>query len=1207
LNESIWLTMPIQLFFSNTIEALARSLAGEISRQYDPFNPVSVIVPNPYMRKWIQITIAEHLGISINIRFHVLTDGLKLMLDYCNPQVDKPSLLEQQDILLLLYHAIASIDPESSPLRPITDYLYADAGSKTKKEDYDHKLFQLSSRLSRYFMEYELYREEMVKSWMKGRLTLATDMESSQQYLYHALFKSNGYRDSIDKNWLTLPQYFNRSMLQPPKGLDQTFVIFGESHLSPFHARLLFELGKCLSISVYQMNPCSEFWEDITTPGEDRWQRIRSIRIQKTPDGDSLHYDENENPLLKLWGKTGRETMRLLSLLEEAGSQEQRCTSEWISSDRPPARPTVLGTVQDQILRRTTMTEPPARISQDTSIQVASCSGLFREVESVYNSILYNLECDTTLQMTDIAVMVPDMELYSPAIHSVFSREPRRLSYSMIDSTAAADSMFSRAVLSLLEIATGSFTRKEIAGLLRNPCFYEAHALTPADVRVWLTWVDNLNIFREFKKTDVPDPAQNLHTWQQGLLRLRFGRIMDTRQSSIHDGTFLSFANIVPYSDINTGDQRLIDAISSIIELIHARTAGLRSLAVSATEWVRLISDLISEFLTVPAHKPEEQNIYSNLIERLDHLTILDRLPGPDAARALSITAVKEFLAETITGIASARGSYLSTGINISALVPKRQIPFRIVYIMGMQEGIFPGSSDRSTLNLMTMGRKIGDTSRPDVNKYHFLETLLAVREKLYITYISKDLQKDQDIHPNSVTGQLITYLNNHVISDDFIISEVPSSGSSVDYLRQDQGHSAVTDFISAKINGNFQPVNFNESDRLVLFHKIADQNVLPDTAAIAFSQKIKGKVPVFSLPSLPGRVVQDTESITLSDLRYFLLNPVESVLRWHLSLFDDDVEDTASKENEPFFSVFPYNYRFIINSLGHSLKTTTLSDIQSYIDHYYQYSRLKSDTPHGAYAEVDYRNLRSEIMDRLQGSHSLWEFLLNRQQYTVYHTVTIGSVPSPIKPGLSLPSIIVPVVHHDNMVSVGLTGSLPVLWKHPDTGDCETLVITNSLQPSILPLVYPFLIHVASVSNYSKPLSNLIGSGPFTVHVSNKTDIYSYSYHLDEPSGRKYLQHLLNDFLDPGQFDLLPLAIIGDTRIIAPPEMKDNPSEAEKDGYRRFLLSLIDDDAEKMNPAYRPMSLLQLIDPEVPADAYSKVRNRLADLFRPFSGGGSH
>ncbi len=1179
-------------------------MAGEISRHHDPFNPITIIVPNPYMQKWIQLKIAEINGISINVDFHFLNDGLKKILDYCNPNEDKPSELEQKDIQLLVYHAIATVDPKESSVRLITKYLYTDGS--IRMDDYDHKIWQLSSRLSRYFMEYELYREDMINSWIKGNLILNSAMESAQQYLYHALFKKDGYRDSINKNWFTLPQYFNVLPIQPPANHYPKLILFGESQLSPFHAKMIFELGKHIAISVYQLNPCSEFWEDITTPREDRWQRIRSIGIEETREGDALKYDDNENPLLKLWGKTGRETLKLLSLIEEAGSREQRCISEWIATDQEESAPTMLGFVQDHILRRRTWNDATAKISQDTSIQVASCPDIFREVESVYNSILCNLECDSTLRMTDIAVMVPDMASYAPVIHSVFSREPRRLAYGMIDSSAASDSLFAKALLSLFEIATGSFTRKEISGLVRNPCFYEAHDMTLDDALLWLAWAEKLNIFREFKKTDDLDPEQNCYTWQQGLLRLRLGRIMDTKQSSIPHGKFLAFKNIVPYSDINTGDQHLIDTISSMIELIYIKTKDLRSIKTSASEWIRLISSLIAECLTIPANKPEENHVYASIIDSLRTLNIFDNLNGLNRTSSLSVTAVKEFIADTLTGISSTQGRYLTSGINISAMVPKRHIPFRMIYMLGMQEGILPGSSDTSTLNLMMIRRRIGDVTRPDINRYHFLETLLAAREKLYITYISKDLQKDQDIYPNSLTGQLVTYLNNHVINTIYKVSDVPSSGSSFEYLRDDPMGSASSDFIHAHINGKFQPVNFNESERLVLLNKFSRAHSLPDAPSKLLSEKLKCKIPDFSLPHTNNHKVSDTETISLNDLKYFLLNPVESALRWHLSMYDDEVEDSAMKENEPFFSVFPYNYAFIINSLNYGLHSNNITDIQSYSNQYYKYGMLMGDTPHNAYAVIDYENLQSNILNRFQSSNSIKDFLQIRRQFAVYHTVTFGAPPVTIMPDIALPPVICPFRFRAKDLSVELKGSLPVLWKNPDTGDCETLVITNSGKSSIVHLIYPFLFYVVSASHYSIPLSNLIGRGSFTIHISHQKGISSYSYYMSETDSREYLQHLLIDFLNTERFDLLPLPIISDKRIISPSDMKDKPSEIEQAEYRQSLISLIDDDAEKMNPVYRPMDLLELIAPEVPGDAYHKVRDRLRAIFTPFTGGDS-
>ncbi len=1193
--------MSLHFFFSNSIESLTHALADAIKRLGDPFNPLTIIVPNPYVQKWIQLKIAERNGIFMNVKFHFLSDGLWELLNHHNPDIKKPSPLDQKDIHLLLYQAMAAIDPHDDRCRLIRQYLFNSDNSK--KSDYDYKIFQLSSRLGRYFIEYELYRFDMIRSWMKGVLCLNSDMESAQCYLYRTIFSKDGYRDSINKNWYTLPQYWDHLSSKHSDCPPRRCIIFGESHLSPFHASMIFELGKHHSLSMYQVNPCSEFWEDVTTPGEDRWQRIRAVPVEKTREGTMLSYDENENPLLKLWGKTGRETIKLLSDIEDAGSRDGFCSSQWITSEQKQPARTALAIVQDHILRRSSWIDPDTRITQDTSIQIASCPELYREVEAVYNSILYNLERSKTLRMTDIAVMVPDMVRYGPVIHSVFSREPQLLSYGIIDSTAITDSLFAQAMLSLIEIAAGSFNRSEVFSLARNPCFYEAHAMTLDDVMVWFSWVDKLNIFRYFGNIESPDPEYNLFTWHQGLLRLRCGRIMETKASSVQEGRFLDFNNIVPFSDISTGDQRLIDSFNSAIELLHVKTGELISLHASPLEWIKRIKALMAEFLTIPADRPQETNVYTALIEDLDRLALLEGYTDIKEPTLLSITAMKEFIGDALTGITSTQGNYLTSGINISALVPRRHIPFAIIYIMGMQEGLFPGTRDISTLNLMASARKIGDVTRPDVNRYHFLETLLAAREKFYITYISKDIQKDQDFNPNSVIGQLTAYLNNHVVNNDFQIVNIPPSGSSVDYLRLNLALTEYSDLVQAAAHGSCHPVNYNPSDRLLMLNKASRLYSLEGDISAILSEQLKHKTPDFTIPRVLAVAQTETPSVSLNDIRYYLINPAESSLRWHLSMHDTESDDHAADPTEPFFSVYPSNYAFIVNSLTFALRAKSAPELDTYMSDYYRHLKLMGFMPDGAFCKIDFNTLQSDVLKRFLNGQSLLDFIRARHSHLWYQTISIGPGHSGMEPDRVFPSIQCPVTVQGKAVTVELNGSLPAVWKNRDTGESETLVMTNSSKPSIVHLILPFIFYVAAASNYDKDAGDCIGPGPFTIHVSHQNGISSYTYHLTESESRNYLQSLLKDFLDTTHFDLLPLPILCDKRIIHLPTLKEHPDERATSEYRQALADLIDDDAEKMNPAYRPMALLSLVEPEIPADAYIKVRNRFGILFTSFIG----
>ena len=110
-----------------------------------------------------------------------------------------------------------------------------------------------------------------------------------------------------------------------------------------------------------------------------------------------------------------------------------------------------------------------------------------------------------------------------------------------------------------------------------------------------------------------------------------------------------------------------------------------------------------------------------------------------------------------------------------------RPIPFRIVYVLGMEEGKFPGRADLSSLDLRLARRRIGDVSLPERNRYLFLEMLLSVREKLYISYVARDLQKDRIQQPCSVINQLKRYVELEILPQDrpFQIVEVPLAGSS--------------------------------------------------------------------------------------------------------------------------------------------------------------------------------------------------------------------------------------------------------------------------------------------------------------------------------------------------------------------------------------------------------------------------------------------
>lgn len=1193
--------MPVRLYFSNSVESLAKRFAHDIIAVPRWPDPLTVLAPNPYLQKWLFLETTRINGISMNLRFRLLNDGLWELLGKNASDGQFISQLDQNDIRLFLCHALKKIFPGPNDNDPLSRYLFDT--NCNRKTDYEQRLWQLSIRLSRHFQDYEMYRVDLINAWLNGSLLYNTPMEIAQRNLYLSIFGSKGFCTTAAKTAMTLPQYWRYYLAGDALSSGATLFLFGETRLSPLHAAIIYELGKTNEIAIYQVNPCAEFWEDVSTPGEDRWQRIRSLSIETRDEGESLLENENENPLLKYWGKTGRETVKILSLLEDAGSRDCNLITEWIDPEPLNDQATCLSLVQRQIHDRFSEMGAIDRIPQDTSIQIASCPDLYREVEAVYQSIVYNLSHDDDLLMTDIAVMVPDMSLYGPVIESVFSRDPRRISFAMIDTTAVTDSIFGSGIRSILSIASGNFSRRELFDLFYNQCFLNAQSLTSHDIDVWLSWTDSLCIFREFVTSDSLNQEDNPFTWIQGLRRLRFGRIMVPSASEDDRFFFPDFLGIVPYTDMYTSDRDLLEAFNVTVELLHAKTASLRHLRAPGSEWFRLLSDICEEFLSIPPSLPEESIARFYLMESLQRLSLVDQISDPDG-EGLSLDFLRAYIDEHLASIPSSRGNYLIGGVNVSALIPNRQIPFALIYILGMQEGVFPGNADASTLNLMTIQRKLGDATRVDLNRYLFLETLISARKKIYITYVSRDLRKDQSFHPNSTLSQLLYYLNNYVVSEPFFVPQIPPSGDSEEYLCAWSAIKSGSDIIASFINGNYQPALYNETDRILSLGKAFLHNASPITFHDIIKKKITALIPNFQIPPENDSIVKEKSQISFRDLYYFLLNPAESTLRWNLSLHDEDEEDLSAIETEPFYSSPRFHYKFVTDILHHYIRRGGDLDLRSCIKSYYRHLRLKSNTPDGAFAHIDLDYLCNAIIERIDSENGLASFLNARRDVTLINDVSIGSTFLPGGTDLPLPPLKIQLDNDPRNRCVELHGSLPALWLNKDSGLVESLVITNSKLPAPVNVMISFLFFAAVASGLSEELTRAIGVGPYIVHVSTRTGISSYPYeNLIASDCTDYLFRLLSDFLAPDDFDLLPLAIITNPKIIQPTQMIVHPEEKDRERYCETLTRLIIEDSDKLFPSFRPMKLLDLLELRVPTDAYDKARDRLSMPLKPFAG----
>ncbi len=1206
--------MGVELFFSNHLEPLVEKLDTVLNSEYQDkdniFNSPLVIVPNPNLSKWIKLQLSQKTGIVMNIDFQYLESGLWSLLELLDRNEKKPAFLELTLRQMLVLHVLGNIKKEQTDFKPVIDYLGINGNQK--QPDYSKRLWQLSEKLAFLFQEYEFHRLKMIRKWLKD-VPVINSMELCQQKIY---LETNRLRDKYFKDsgtyYLSMMEYsekvFSQIGLTNVSGIKNKFVhIFGFSSISSFHLDLIKSLTRFYHMFIYSINPCREFWEDINTPWENRWKTQKlspTFQIEQHEDTEEHLFSQVSNSLLSLWGKPGREAIRMLCQLTDYDFNARYVFEKHNS--------TVLGTIQQHVLTFQNQNDSAQKICQDTSLQIIACPSRFREVETVYNSILYNLNKDTHLKLTDIAIQVPEISVYKPCIDAIFDRRPKPVAYNLVDAHAETESLYGKAMLKLLELASGRFSRREIFDLLLNPCLMQKWNLTIENILVFAGWSEALNIFHTFDKASKVKKdyiASDMYTWKQGLIRLKLARIFSgpgdihTEDESVGFSVPRHFHGNIPYSDIYTGDTELLEKFCLIIETLHLYCEQLTQGPCSAEEWKLKFLSACRNLFAVPAELNAEKTVQKTLFETLDELSLYDRISKSDTESKMDLTQFKEFIKSRLGAIRGGYGDYLTSGVTISALLPMRPIPFKIVYVLGMQEGDFPGRAETSCLDLRLSQRNPGDVSFPERNCYLFLELLLSVRKKLYITYVSKDLQKDRILQPCSVVNQLRRYVESEILDQNqsFKIIHVPLKGSSAKYVTEN-----TVDDKSDVL------VNYSMADRIIYYR---ERGLWPEILKnVSEKEKISinSFFPDFSLPLAVVRQSENLpEKITTRQLGKFLKDPVKQSIRRHLSLYDQEetVEDITVFEDEPFYGRFPTNYQLKMEPLRHWIDHLIIDNEQNFNENRledlfqktYEKYRLQSQTPEGVYGILDQETTRQELDQWVETLKPILAEMLSSQN-GAYHALCVGETTDHLSILSEKPNILqfselrISISTFDKLNNpllrdVEISGRLPWLWKD-ETDSWHSLILTGSgKKPGNKPdhyLFEPVLTCLLVLCLESR--EDFFKKVPISFHVVYQNNIRSWTCLITPDDALDYLKRLVAQYLDPHMRQWLPYDAVVDAagnlgEICA--------SEAFERFTENFLPKLSASLAESED------SMVLLSDPEIDHCTLSEACSRFGIFFK--------
>ena len=813
----------LYLHTSNRLEILADSLAELISQPLaSPFDREIIVVQSRGMERWLRMQLALRHGISANLDFPFPNTFLRTA--YCQMVRDLP-FDEAYDVDAMVWRVMDILpqcinEPEFSGIR---DYL--GHGSS------DESLYQLSKYISACFDQYLVFRPDMVLGWEEGRGS------HWQAVLWRKLTKREKpiHKARAKRILLRVLDASKPSEIFLPKRIS----IFGISSLPPYHLDILAGFSKFIDVHFFVMNPCREYWFDIVS--EWRIDRIVRDRGADPQLRQRLHL-ETGNALLASMGLLGRDFISAVMDLDPI--EEQRFVD--------PGSETMLTAVQSDILglkESSSHSAGPISIKQgDRSISVHSCHSALREMEILYDNLLYIFEKEPHIGPKDVVVMAPDIKQYAPYIDAVFGKEasdPKAVPYSIADRGYMISGELAPALFHLFDLIQSRFTVSSVLSFLEREPVKRRFGFTDTDIATIRRWVTETRVhwgIDENMKQDLQLPPIRENTWEAGLERLLLGYGLPGQGKKL-------FRGILPYDHVEGEAALLLGNLISLVRKL-AQAARLFSFPAQLQVWQERITTMIDELFCPSEATVSEMQSLLEVVARLGSAGQKARFQGE-----VSLRVVRAFLEARIDE-AGLTGGFLSKGITFCSILPMRSIPFKVVCLVGMNHDTYPRRSRGLGFDLMAASPRKGDRSRRNDDRYLFLEAILSARDYLIITYVGQSEADNSIVPPSPLVSELLDYLERNFVCEG---GEVRARVLKRHRLRP------------------FNPIYFEPNSD---FFTYLDTNLEPARLCL----KPKRSQGGFFKEQLPA-CIDEAKEITVEDLERFLTNPARFILQKRLGI----------------------------------------------------------------------------------------------------------------------------------------------------------------------------------------------------------------------------------------------------------------------------------------------------------------------------------
>ncbi len=722
------------LYQSNKLENLLGKFCTIVadSPLPDPMVSEVVVVQNPGTGRWLCQQLARRFSVSANIEIPLPASFFwRIFTDTVGEVPDDMSLFERETLIWRIMAAITELINKPF-LTEINSYLKSDQDGRN--------LFQLSTQVADLFDQYQVYRVDLLLAWEQGQ-----DNHWQAHIWRHLIGKQPAivHRAALIKKF---SDYFEDGEISAGKLPERVF-FFGINMLAPVYLNIIDKIGRLTEVHLFHLSPCAEYWEDVTP---ERLLAIKRKTWREDGIADVSSYFSSGNPLLASLGMVAQEFTGLLMEYEP----------HTVDLYSQPTGESLLGLVQGDILNLINRNEKKSALpGDDKSIRFHCCHSPLREVQVLHDRLLDLFNEDADLKPYEILVMAPDINIYAPLVNGVFASvsEDMRIPWSVNDLAGTGTRAVIDGFLAILSLASKRFTAGEVLALLENPAIMRNFSVDDEDIvglraavkRAGVRW----GINREQREKFVDDSSE-LNSWEAGLDRLLLGFMTGAVENPINSILPVDF--LLPRAAHQSGV--LADLFINLKWLYKSLNSPH-----PPQVWVDIFGQIISRFF-VRSDDPSD----------IDEILILRELFADLSANCknggfggmVTLVVIREYCQDRLARLPdgqaepSLRQRSFDGRVSFSNMVPMRSLPFKVIYLLGMNDGSFPRNCRPPEFDLIAKDPRLGDRSRRDDDRYLFLEALLSARSHFLVSWVGRSQADNSELPVSVVVAELMDYID---------------------------------------------------------------------------------------------------------------------------------------------------------------------------------------------------------------------------------------------------------------------------------------------------------------------------------------------------------------------------------------------------------------------------------------------------------------